>query len=270
MPPEIAYVLAILHILLVYGRHLALTLECRAVALGFSTIAQFFGTARLPVIRARLSRGLLRIQALQRVLLDRARRGRDLVVLQPRKRPEKPPPVAPQTPDHPAGPQTPDHQAAPPPPERQAEPQPPRPAPIRRRNRDEAPDPANLPTLAQLQAEIRRWGIGQAIADICRDLGVSFCLCDWRFAVPLGNVITWYGADQGRLVLDFHRREAALDPELDGTPPLRLPEQTREATRRMLGFLIGDRWPVRPAWVPAPPRVPTPPALCAPAATRPP
>ena len=154
--------------------------------------------------------------------------------------------------------------------ERQAEPQPSRPAPIRRRNRDEAPDPANLPTLAQLQAEIRRWGIGQAIADICRDLGVSFCLCDWRFAVPLGNVITWYGADQGRLVLDFHRREAALDPELDGTPPLRLPEQTREATRRMLGFLIGDRWPVRPSWVPAPPRVPTPPALCAPAATRPP
>ena len=269
MPPEIAYVLAILHILLVYGRHLALTLECRAVALGFSTIAQFFGTARLPVIRARLSRGLLRIQALQRVLLDRARRGRDLVVLQPRKRPEKAP-VAPQTPDHQAGPQTPDHQAAPPTPERQAEAQPSRPAPIRRRNRDEAPDPANLPTLAQLQAEIRRWGIGQAIADICRDLGVSFCLCDWRFAVPLGNVITWYGADQGRLVLDFHRREAALDPELDGTPPLRLPEQTREATRRMLGFLIGDRWPVRPAWVPAPPRVPTPPALCAPAATRPP
>ena len=35
-----------LHILLIYARHLVLTLDNRAIALGFATIAQSFGTAR--------------------------------------------------------------------------------------------------------------------------------------------------------------------------------------------------------------------------------
>ena len=45
----------------------------------------------------------------------------------------------------------------------------------------------------------------------------------------------------------------ALDPELDGTPPLRLPERGNEAIQRMLGFAIGDRWPIMPQLLPAEP-----------------
>src|SRR5487761_2632320 len=98
VPQNIADVLTLLHILLAYGRHLAATLEHRAAARGFSVIAQFFGTARVPAILARLSRGILRAMALERVLLARAARGRDLVFFQPRWRadPTAQPPVAQQ------------------------------------------------------------------------------------------------------------------------------------------------------------------------------
>src|SRR5487761_2205652 len=88
VPEGIAAVLVIVRILLEYGRHLAATLEHRAAARSFSVIAQFFGTARLPAILARLSRGILRAMALDRVLLARAARGRDLVFFQPRWRAE--------------------------------------------------------------------------------------------------------------------------------------------------------------------------------------
>ena len=84
LPEGIAEVLAIIHVLLGYGLHLVETLERRAVVRGFANIAQFFGTARIPAIRARLARGLLRAMALERVLLARAARGRDLVPAQPR------------------------------------------------------------------------------------------------------------------------------------------------------------------------------------------
>ncbi len=81
---EHRHLLAIVRILIGYGLHLAETLEHRAAARGFATIAQFFGTARVATIHARLCRGLLRAMALERVLLARAARGRDLVAYTPR------------------------------------------------------------------------------------------------------------------------------------------------------------------------------------------
>src|SRR5487761_2365822 len=163
MPEGIAAILVIVRILLEYGRHLTDTLEHRAAARSFSVIAQFFGTARLPAILARLSRGILRAMALESVLLARAARGRDLVVFQPRWRAE---PSAP-----------------PPAPQPAAEQKPPKPV------RAELPE---FPTLEQLQADIRRRPIGHAIADICRDLGVSPSLCESRFNTVLYQAIAWY------------------------------------------------------------------------------
>ena len=235
VPQNIADVLTILQILLVYGRHLAATLEYRAAARGFSVIAQFFGTARLPVILARLSRGILRVMALQRVLLARAARGRDLVFLERRT-------YAAREPQPPL----------PHPPAAGAEPRPPRPAPLRRPATDEPPDPANLPTLEQLEAEIRRRPIGQTIADICRDLAISPSLCERTFWIALFETITWYRGNLPKLILDFRRREVAFVPEWDRDPNLGLPEKSGDGIRRMLGFFIGEP-PVTPFWVPAPP-----------------
>src|SRR5579875_2955091 len=80
MPIGIANLLYLLHILIAYGQNLVATIEHRSRQRSFGTIAKGFGTAHVPVILARLSRGLLRAMALQYVLLARAKRGRDLVV----------------------------------------------------------------------------------------------------------------------------------------------------------------------------------------------
>ena len=246
VPQNIADVLTLLHILLSYGRHLAITLEHRAAARGFSVIAQFFGTARVPVILARLARGMLRAMALERVLRARAARGRDLAYLPPRRRAEREP------------------QAGPPQPKpADVEPPPPLPAPRRRPETDEPPDLASLPSLAQFEAEIRRRPVGRTIADICRDLGVSPTLCEGSFWNALFEAITWYRGNLPKLVQTFRRREIAFEPELNADPRLGLPEETCEGIRRTLGFLIGE-----PSATPF--RLPMPPSLLAAAATGPP
>jgi len=239
VPERIAVVLALLDILLTYATHLAATLECRAVVRGFSTIAQYFGTARLPAIAARLARGILRIQALRRVLLARAERGRDLFAIQRRQRaaarPQPQPPAA--------------------------EPKPP--PRTRRVEADDIPDAANLPGIAELEAAIRRRPIGSALADICRDLGISPSLCVGNFWTELYQAIDWYGGNFAKYYMAIRRRAVDFQPEMLADPNLSLPEQTRDGIGRMLGFFIGQP-PVTPFWVPLSP------GLWQPAATGPP
>jgi hypothetical protein len=233
VPDNTAYIFSILHVLLAYGRHLSLTLDRRSTAWGFSVIAQFFGTARLPVIRARLARGILRIMALQRVLLSRAVRGRDTKFLGKREPRERPP--------------------APPPAEANAAPPPSRPKRTRRCYADTVPDLDNLPTLKQLEAEIRRRSVGAALVDICRDLGVPPNLCEGRFWNALYAALVWTNGNLCTLVQDLRRHQREFEPELRNTPPLCLPETSRDGIRRMLGFFIGERWPVMPNPHDAPP-----------------
>jgi hypothetical protein len=242
MPPHTGGVLSVLHVLLAYARHISLTLDSRAVRWGFSMFAQFFGTAQLPVIRARLARGILRIMALQRVLYGRAMRGRDLYFPTARERSApKPKPPAPPASGDAAGDA------------RDDAPKPPRRRLVRRRYTDTTPDLDNLPSLAELEAEIRRRGVGAALTDICRDLGVSPRLCQGNFWYALQCYIMWCRGNLYRLVKDLNRQETAFEAFTNPTPPLCLPECTRDAVPRMLGFVIGDRWPVMPDPRDAPP-----------------
>ena len=59
-------------ILAAYGRHLADTIEHRAVWRGFTTIAQFFGTASLAIILPHLRRGIICAVALPSASCSRA------------------------------------------------------------------------------------------------------------------------------------------------------------------------------------------------------
>src|SRR6202034_3030576 len=86
VPEHIAAMLSLVAILTEYGRHLVDTIEHRAIWRGFATIAQFFGTATMPVILAHIQRGLMRAIALEQMLLRRATRGRDLAILARRMR----------------------------------------------------------------------------------------------------------------------------------------------------------------------------------------
>src|SRR6202021_3859280 len=81
VPERIAAMLSLVAVLAEYGRHLVETIEHRAIWCGFATIAQFFGTATMPVILAHIQRGLMRAIAPERMLLRRATRGGGLGVL---------------------------------------------------------------------------------------------------------------------------------------------------------------------------------------------
>ena len=272
VPERIAVLLSIVAVLAEYGRHLAETVEHRAIWRGFATIAQFFGTATLPVILAHIQRGLMRAVALERMLLRRAARGRDLVVLARRSHGRRA--VEPLTPPaKPAIAETVADAAGPSPAET-----PPAQQPASRPVRGTAPDEAltldTLPSMAQVEAEVRRRPIGRTIVDICRDLGVSPHLCEGTFWNRVFMAIHWYRGNVSDVVLEMQRREKRLDADHWQYPKLALPERSREEIRRVLGFRIGERPvdPFRPApEVGAPaPDVPTPDVPAADAASCPP
>jgi hypothetical protein len=232
IPANIAQVLHIVRILLGYGRHLAATLEHRAAARGFSVIAQCFGTAKVSVILAQLCRGIMRAVALERVLLARAARGRDLTVQEPRTTVPREAPSTPEPGTEPQAPSSPAAWTA-------------APSRIRPAGPDAPLDLAHLPTMAQLEAEVHRRPIGRVIADICQDLGVAPSLCAGGFWNDIFDALRCYRGNLVRLIGEMRRREARFEQELDRQPSLGWPEQSREAIRRVLGFLVGEQ-PVDP------------------------
>jgi hypothetical protein len=242
VPANISQILHILRILLGYGRHLAATLEHRAVARGFSVIAQCFGTAKVSVILAHLYRGIMRAVSLERMLLARAARGRDLTIQAPRTNAPRKAPPTPEPGTEPQAASEPPAQTATPPHVRPASPD----APL---------DLAHLPTMAQLEAEIRRRPVGRVIADICQDLGIAPRLCAGGFWNSIFDALRWYRGNLARLSGEMRRREARFEQELDRQPSLGWPEESREAIRRVLGFLVGEQ-PVDPSPALATARVP--------------
>ncbi len=267
VPEGIAAILSIVAILAEYGRHPAETIEHRAIWRGFATIAQFFGTASLPVMLANIQRGIMRAAALERMLLRRAARGRDLAFLARRVRAKREAePAAPQA--EPATTEAAGPQPAEAPPAQQ-----PAPGPVRRSLKEEALSLDTLPSMAQFDAEVCRRPIGQSIADICRELGVSPSLCEGMFWDRVFMAIRWYRGSVSNVVVEMRRREKQFDEELWKHPNLGQPEETREGIRRVLGFLIGEPPvdPFRPVPEPgAPASVATPSVPVAEAATGPP
>ena len=156
MPEYIAVVLHAVGILLGYGRHLLATVKHRAAAPTFPAIAACFGTTNLATIHAHLNRGILRAMALQNMLLARAETGRDISIVIRRTRADESP-LAPATPqveqptDQPAKPKAAPRPSLPP-------------------GQD---DPELfMPTLEDLERQVRRRTIGRTIGEICSDLAV--------------------------------------------------------------------------------------------------
>ena len=141
--------------------------------------------------------------------------------------------------------------AAAPLPSRPPSSKPPRPA--RSRATEELPD---SPTLEQLQAHIRRRPVGQAIADICRDLGISPSLCEGTLWNAIYEAITWYRGSFHRYYRDIRKRQVTYADEWDRdrTHAFDWPEQTRNGIRGALGFFIGEPGasPVPPSLRPVP------------------
>ncbi|HUB12285.1 MAG TPA: hypothetical protein VMB34_10030 [Acetobacteraceae bacterium] len=285
MPARIAEVLPVVQILADYGRHLLDTMEHRALWRGFATIAQFFGTAAVPVMLAHIQRGIMRAVALERVLRARAARGRDLV-------PRPPPGYCWRTVSGEDPPEEPSEQAAAPMAGAQpasstadagpaaaefasaasaaasadaasaasaaassaasaaASSPPATPvAPTRQPRRPGIPDALltldNLPSMARLMIEVRHRPIGRTLVEICRDLGVAPILCTGPFWDRLLAAIQFYRGSLGNVMLEMLRREKRFAKEQWQHPNAGLPAETLDGVRRVLGFLIGER-PVDP------------------------
>ena len=260
-PVRIPEILAVLDILTTYGQHLGETLEQRAVARGFATIARFFGTVAFGTILAHIQRGLMRAIALQRMLLHRAERGHDLPDPAPRApRRHEPPaedasdsgqtegqtPPAALTPELAAAAQAAAAEAA----ARMAAAaqEADRTAGerlVRRIARSEPLTLDNLPSMGEIEAEVHRSPVGRTIAAICRDLGVAPALCEGTFWYRVFDAIRLYHGSLTKFLKDMKRREQRFNKEDWKHPELEWPEETREGVRRVLGFFIGQK-PVDP------------------------
>ena len=176
MPTNIAQLLSVVRILLEYGRHLAATIERRAAAPGFGLFAALFGSPRLPVIHAYLHRGILRAAALESLLRERAATGCDVAMSPLHTGSEADTDSAEAKPDplhEPLGAQI----------ARLA---------AERAAHDAPIDPAHLPTLEDMEAEIRDRPIGLTIAHIRRDLGIVAGLCTRAFWDSVTEAIACY------------------------------------------------------------------------------
>jgi hypothetical protein len=226
MPARIAALLHTVRIMLGFGRHLAATAQHRSISTDFNAIAACFGTGRVYAILAHLQRGILRAMALERVLLARAARGRDIGFVTPPKRAAAPAaPVEPPAAGRSAEAQVP----------AKAVPRPSRPAGWN--------DPELfMPTLEELEAQVRRRPIGRTLVDICLDLAVVPHFCAGPFWNELFDSIRWYGGSIAILMLEKSHREKAFSKEQDRKLGSNWDwvNMGREALRRALGFFIGE------------------------------
>jgi hypothetical protein len=165
-PSRVSGLLGLVRQLIDYGRQLAATLRGNPHPFGASDIA---------LILARITRGLLRAEALEaRIIRTAARLDAE--------------PAPPRAASH-----------------RQMRPA--RPTAARPAGTDVALIPApgldpgiSLPTPEQIAAEVRRRPIGAVIADICRDLGILPSHPLWR---ELQHAIIRYDGNLANLVEDF-------------------------------------------------------------------
>ena len=176
-------------------------------------------------------RGILRAQALENVLLARAARGRDIGTGAPGGRASAAPAAAVVLADAPTDPATTQPTAA----------------PIARKPRPSRPvgwnDPELfMPTLAELEAQVRRRSIGRTLVDICLDLAVVPSFCAGTFWNDVFDSIRLSGGSVDTLMQEKTHRHEAFCKEQDGKPGWNWNwvELPREALRRVLGFFIGE------------------------------
>ena len=233
LPNNIQFLLHAVGILLGYGRHLIDTVRQRATVPNFSAIAANFGTANLATILAHLNRGLLRAEALQRVLLARAATGKDIdVVVRRTPTPQEEPTPADTQPDQTAAP-LPTSKRAP------------------RHSHPAGWDNPEffMPTPEDLERQARRRPIGRTILDICLDLAVVPGFCHGAFWNELFDVMNYFGGSGSvaKLMQQKTRRRAAYDKEQDSNRNANWDwiNPTRDALHQALGFFIGEL-PVNP------------------------
>ena len=227
MPERIAAILNVVRALLGYGQHLDNTLPERTDHPRFPTLAMGFGTHDLRRILGHVQRGLLRAMMLEKYLLARAAQGRDI---------EPTPPRPPADPDEIAAlnlkcrPKT----------EPSTKPRKPanRPTP-------DSDDPLHfaIPSLEELEAQVRRRSIGRTIAEIGLDLGIFPAICGDEFWNELFEILRQFDGDFSHFNETHRQRRKAFDKERSQRPKTwtwDLWDKPADAIREILGYLVGE------------------------------
>ena len=230
VPPCIAAILRVVSVLLGYGKHLDQILPYRADHPHFPVLAAGFGTHDIRRILGHVQRGILRAMMLQRFLLARAAQGRDI---EPTERP--------------APAEAEDIEAMEiklrPPSEQRSKTQ--------RARRIDPDDPVHfdMPTLKELEAQVRCRPIGRTIADICMDLGIEPPTCEAGFWHQLCLILTQFGGNFETFFGVRERRKKAFEKERQTRPQswsADWRDRPRDAIRALLGYVVGESPPDRP------------------------
>jgi hypothetical protein len=227
VPPCIAALLHIVRKLLGYGRQLDQNLPEHAAHPRFPALAAGFGTLDVRRILLHVQRGILRAMMLERFLLARAARGRDI---EPEQRPEPAEPAEIEALELKLRPAS-----------------QPRPKPAQKTEPNE-PLHFSMPTMKELESEIRRQSVGQTIAEICMDLGVTPSGCDGETWNEILQALMHFGADLEQFFGVRNRRGEIFQAEREKRPETWTVDgrdNPREAIRQILGYLIGEPQPDR-------------------------
>ena len=237
VPTFIAAILSVVQTLLGYGKHLDRTLPDQTSHPRFPTLAAGFGTHDIRRILAHVQRGILRAMMLERFLLARAAQGRDI---EPTERPEPAEQADIEAMEMklrpPAGPRAKTPRAA----------------------RIDPDDPMHfsMPTMKELESQVRRRSVGRTVADICLDLGIDASNCEPGFWLEMYRILTGFGGNFEDFFDVRERRKKAFEKERQtrpGTWTTDWRNRPRDAIREILGYVLGE----------SPPRGPPIPALIA-------
>ena len=224
IPTRIAAFLTIVRALLGFGQHLDKTVPAQIDHPRFPTLAVGVGTHDLRRILAHVQRGILRAIMLEKYLLARADQGRDI---EPTPIPEPADEGEIAALDLKSRPQSERSKARP------------------RRPIPDPNDPFNfaIPSLKELEAQVRRRSVGRTVTEICLDLGISPASCDGAFWHEIYLAISNFGGSFHQFHEVQTQRREAFQKERDKRPDTwtwQIWDKPKDAVRQMLGFLLGE------------------------------
>ena len=237
VPERLAALLHVVRVLLGHGRRLAETVPHRIADVEFAIVAGVCGTYTMPTILVRLQRGILRAMALERYLLARAAKGREIGFVyykDPRERMPAKPAAKPREGEPASG------EAASEGPGGRAKPGDDERAP-KRPSFD--PDDLRIPTPEELDAEVRRRPVGRTILSICMDLAVIPGVCTGPFWNQISDTLMNYGGSFTTLFKMREHRATSFQKERDKKPDtwgFAWRHPPLETVRQVLGYLIGE------------------------------
>ena len=117
--------------------------------------------------------------------------------------------------------------------------------PATRRPTPDSDDPLHfaIPSLKELEAQVRRHSIGRTIAEICLDLGISPAVCEGAFWFQISEVLRQFDGNFAHFNEVQRNRRKAFQQERSHRPRTwtwDLWDKPKDAMRQMLGYVLGE------------------------------